>query len=70
MRELIPPFLSTTDYFPSQLPGNLVLRKFGVRNWLTFSVVGWGTVQLGMGFVPTWGYLTFTRILLGAFEVG
>ncbi|KAF9464980.1 major facilitator superfamily domain-containing protein [Collybia nuda] len=55
-------------YIIFQLPGNLVLRKFGVRNWLTFSVVGWGAVQLGMGFVTTWGYLTFTRILLGAFE--
>ncbi|KAG6828257.1 hypothetical protein H0H92_008645 [Tricholoma furcatifolium] len=50
------------------LPGNLVLRKFGVRNWLTFIVVAWGSVQLGMGFVPTWGYLTATRILLGALE--
>ncbi|KAG6861105.1 hypothetical protein C0995_003834 [Termitomyces sp. Mi166 len=30
--------------------------------------VAWGAVQLGMGFVPTWGYLTATRILLGAFE--
>ncbi|KAF5380507.1 hypothetical protein D9615_004684 [Tricholomella constricta] len=55
-------------YIIFQLPGNLVLRKFGVRNWLTFSVVGWGAVQLGMGFVPTWGWLTFTRILLGALE--
>ncbi|KAG6857182.1 hypothetical protein H0H87_008247 [Tephrocybe sp. NHM501043] len=55
-------------YIIFQLPGNLVLRKFGVRNWLTFSVIAWGSVQLGMGFVPTWGYLTATRILLGALE--
>ncbi|KAG5651624.1 hypothetical protein H0H81_008001 [Sphagnurus paluster] len=55
-------------YILLQLPGNLVLRKFGVRNWLTFIVVGWGAVQLAMGFVPTWGYLTLTRILLGALE--
>ncbi|KAF8070733.1 major facilitator superfamily domain-containing protein [Lyophyllum atratum] len=55
-------------YILFQLPGNLVLRKFGVRNWLTFSVVAWGAVQLAMGFVPTWGYLTVTRILLGALE--
>lgn len=52
-----------------QLPGNLVLRKVGVRNWLACMVVGWGAVQLGMGFVPTWGYLTLCRILLGMFEV-
>ncbi|RDB25088.1 hypothetical protein Hypma_007608 [Hypsizygus marmoreus] len=55
-------------YILLQLPGNLVLRRFGVRNWLTFSVVGWGAVQLGMGFVPAWGYLTLCRILLGALE--
>lgn len=52
-----------------QLPGNLVLRKFGVRNWLTITILAWGTVQLGMGFVPTWGYLLLTRVLLGVCEV-
>lgn len=55
-------------YVLLQLPGNLVLRKVGVRNWLACMVVGWGAVQLGMGFVPTWGYLTLCRILLGMFE--
>ncbi|KAF9012523.1 major facilitator superfamily domain-containing protein [Cyathus striatus] len=55
-------------YILLQLPGNLVLRRFGVRNWLTFTVVGWGAVQLGMGFVKAWGYLTLCRILLGIFE--
>ncbi|KAF8653322.1 hypothetical protein AX16_004022 [Volvariella volvacea WC 439] len=57
-------------YILFQLPGNLVLRKLGVRNWLTFLVVSWGAVQLAMGFVPTWGYLTLCRILLGLFEAG
>ncbi|TFK74581.1 MFS general substrate transporter [Pluteus cervinus] len=57
-------------YILLQLPGNYVLRKLGVRNWLTFLVVGWGAVQVGMGFVQTWGYLTFCRFLLGAFEAG
>jgi len=54
----------------SQLPSNLFLRKLGVVHWLAFLVVSWGTVQLSMGFVPTWGYLCLTRALLGAFEVG
>ena len=53
----------------SQLPGNLILRKFGVRNWLTFIVIGWGAVQLGMGFVNVWPWLVFCRFFLGAFEV-
>ncbi len=53
----------------SQLPGNLILRKFGVRNWLAFITIGWGAVQLGMGFVNFWPWLVFCRFLLGAFEV-
>lgn len=56
-------------WMTSQLPGNLVLRKFGVRNWLTFIVVAWGAVQLGMGFVSAWYWLIVCRILLGTFEV-
>ncbi|KAJ6631604.1 major facilitator superfamily domain-containing protein [Mycena sp. CBHHK59/15] len=55
-------------YILLQIPGNLLVRKVGARNWLTVSVIGWGAVQLGMGWVPTWGYLTFCRVLLGGFE--
>ncbi|EAU83773.2 hypothetical protein CC1G_07508 [Coprinopsis cinerea okayama7 len=55
-------------YILLQLPGNLVLRKFGVRDWLTFLVLAWGTVQLGMGFIKKWEELLVTRILLGIFE--
>lgn len=53
----------------SQLPGNLILRILGPRHWLTFSVVAWGAVQLGMGFVTNWGQLAATRVLMGMFEV-
>ncbi|KAJ7169057.1 major facilitator superfamily domain-containing protein [Mycena crocata] len=55
-------------YILLQIPGNLVVRKFGARNWLTFCAIGWGAVQLGMGFVTTWGQLTLCRVLLGLFE--
>ncbi|PPQ63040.1 hypothetical protein CVT24_005986 [Panaeolus cyanescens] len=55
-------------YFFLQLPGNLVLRYFGVRNWLSFVIVAWGSVQLGMGFVHQWGWLVLCRALLGVFE--
>ena len=53
----------------SQLPSNLFLRKLGVVQYLTFLVVAWGSIQISMGFVPTWGYLALVRILLGTFEV-
>ncbi|KAF8911500.1 major facilitator superfamily domain-containing protein [Gymnopilus junonius] len=51
-----------------QVPGNLVLRHFGVRNWLTFIVLSWGAIQLSMGWVKSWGYLVLCRVLLGIFE--
>lgn len=52
----------------SQLPGNLVVRKLGARNWLSFCVIAWGAVELSMAFVPTWNILVLCRVLLGAFE--
>ncbi|KAF5354896.1 hypothetical protein D9756_005469 [Leucocoprinus leucothites] len=55
-------------YVIFQLPGNLVLRILGPRHWLTFSVLAWGAVQLGMGFVKDWGQLAATRALMGFFE--
>lgn len=64
---LVFPTSSTTH--TSQLPGNLILRILGARHWLTFSVLAWGAVQLGMGFVTNWGQLTATRALMGMFEV-
>lgn len=52
-----------------ELPSNLLLRRLGARSLLAFCVVAWGAVQLGMGFVPSWGLLAFCRVLLGALEV-
>ncbi|KAF6763036.1 major facilitator superfamily domain-containing protein [Ephemerocybe angulata] len=51
-----------------QLPGTLGLRRFGVRNWLTFMVGAWGAVALSMGFVKSWQSLLVTRMLLGTFQ--
>jgi len=69
VRSGLPPLPISLTSFTRQLPGNLVLRTFGVRNWLTFIVFSWGAVQLGMGFVKSWGLLVFCRVLLGIFEV-
>ncbi|KAF8894002.1 major facilitator superfamily domain-containing protein [Infundibulicybe gibba] len=57
-------------YILLQIPSNAVLRMLGARTWLTICVVGWGTVQLGMGFVENWGQLAICRVLLGVFEAG
>jgi MFS family permease len=52
-----------------EVPGNLILRWLGARSWITICVVGWGAAQVGMAFVPNWGLLCLTRVLLGIFEV-
>ncbi|KAG5718617.1 hypothetical protein E4T56_gene16579 [Termitomyces sp. T112] len=57
-------------YILLQLPSNMVLRKLGARTWVSVCVIAWGAAQLGMGFVPQWGYLVLCRTLLGVFEAG
>ncbi|KAG7086173.1 hypothetical protein E1B28_002132 [Marasmius oreades] len=53
-----------------QIPANAILRRVGVRNWLSFIVIAWGAVQLAMGFVKHWGWLVLCRVLIGCFEAG
>ncbi len=54
----------------SNVPGSLVLRYFGVRNWLAGITLAWGAVQLSMGYIHSWHLLVLCRVLLGALEVG
>ncbi|KAJ8094891.1 hypothetical protein PM082_010106 [Marasmius tenuissimus] len=65
--------ISTSFFIPYvllQLPSNLILRYVGPRICLAFYVISWGAVQLGMAFVPSWGWLLVCRTLLGVFEAG
>ncbi|KAM6502534.1 Major facilitator superfamily domain containing protein [Amanita muscaria] len=55
-------------YVLFQLPANLILRRAGVRNLVAISVVGWGSVQIGMGFLSKWTHLALCRVLLGTLE--
>lgn len=57
-------------YFIFELPSNIVLRKVGSANWLSFIAFAWGTVMLGQGFVKSWDVLAACRVLLGLFESG
>ncbi|EKM81127.1 hypothetical protein AGABI1DRAFT_56500 [Agaricus bisporus var. burnettii JB137-S8] len=63
-------FVYFIPYTILQFPSNVILRKVGVTNWLTFCVISWGAVQLAMGFVSSWIHLAVCRVLLGAFEAG
>ncbi|KAF9031255.1 MFS general substrate transporter [Hymenopellis radicata] len=57
-------------YILFQVPGNLILRKVGVRNFLTFIVTSWGAVCFATAWVKDWRMLTLCRVLLGAMESG
>lgn len=56
------------DYSQADQQSQIGLRKFGPRLWLGTSVVLWGIVMLGMGFVTNWRQLAGLRALLGVFE--
>jgi MFS family permease len=51
-----------------ELPSNIILRKVGARNWLSFIVLGFGAVMTGMAFVKEWWQLAICRTLLGLLE--
>jgi MFS family permease len=57
-------------YFLLELPSNIVLRKVGSANWLSFIALSWGAVMIGQGFCESWISLAICRVLLGAFEAG
>ncbi|KAJ9607881.1 hypothetical protein H2200_007960 [Cladophialophora chaetospira] len=57
-------------YVLSELPANVIIKKVGVRSFLTTLVVGWGTLSMCHGFVNTYRQLCVVRVLLGLFEGG
>lgn len=57
-------------YTLSEVPSNLVLKKFTPSRWLAFITVGWGIVATMTGLVNSLGSLLACRLLLGAFEGG
>jgi sugar phosphate permease len=42
----------------------------GVRRWLAFLLLGWGTVAACMSLIDTVGIFFALRVLLGMFEAG
>lgn len=41
-------------YFIFEIPSNIVLRKVGAANWLSFLCMSWGLVVFGSGFAKKW----------------
>lgn len=57
-------------YTLSEVPSNLVLKKFTPSRWLAFITTGWGIVATLTGLVQNLKGLIACRILLGALEGG
>lgn len=57
-------------YFIFELPSNIVLRKVGSANWLSFIAFSWGCTMIGQGFVKSYQTLAVCRVILGLFESG
>jgi MFS family permease len=59
-----------TTYIVFQPPATIIVRYLGPRLFLSFIVVAWGAVMIGMGFVHTFGTMSAMRVLLGMLEAG
>lgn len=57
-------------YILSELPSNLVIKKFTPSRWLSFIATAWGIVATLTGLVQSYGALLACRIILGALEGG
>ncbi|EGG12405.1 uncharacterized protein MELLADRAFT_32692 [Melampsora larici-populina 98AG31] len=55
-------------YVTSEIPSNLLIGRFGIKNWLTFLVCGWGIVTLCSAFMTNYATFIVTRLLLGKFS--
>ena len=57
-------------YFIFEVPGNLLLKRFGARRWIARIMITWGLVSMAMCLVE--GPLSFwlLRFLLGVAEAG
>ncbi|KAH7080211.1 major facilitator superfamily domain-containing protein [Paraphoma chrysanthemicola] len=59
-----------TTYIVFQPPATVIVRYLGPRNFLSFIVVAWGAVMIGMGFADSFETLAALRVILGILEAG
>lgn len=57
-------------YMLSEVPSNLVLKKFTPSRWLAFITVSWGLIATLSGITQSFGGMVACRLLLGAVEGG
>src|ERR1700721_3617026 len=56
--------------FLLEIPGAVIVEKWGARRWLARIMVTWGIVSIGMAFVHTAPQFYSLRFLLGLAEAG
>lgn len=59
-----------TTYIVFQPPATVIVRYLGPRSFLSFIVVAWGAVMIGMGFADNFEALAALRVVLGILEAG
>ena len=52
------------------IPSTMMLRRFGARRWISFTMVAWGLCSAATAFVSSSMELLGVRLLLGAAEAG
>ena len=57
-------------YFLLEIPGAVIVEKWGARRWLSRIMVTWGIVSVGMAFIHTAHQFYTLRFLLGLAEAG
>ena len=57
-------------YILSELPSNLVLKKFTPSRWIAILTTSWGIIATLTGLCQSYGSLIACRLLLGAVEGG
>ncbi|KAG5795453.1 hypothetical protein H9Q69_005502 [Fusarium xylarioides] len=57
-------------YIASELPSNLVIKKFRPSRWIAFITTAWGIVATLTGIVQDFKGLVACRVILGALEGG
>lgn len=57
-------------YILSELPSNLVIKKFTPSRWLAFLTTAWGITATLTGITQSYGGLIACRLVLGALEGG
>ncbi|XMA13204.1 hypothetical protein WAI453_005995 [Rhynchosporium graminicola] len=57
-------------YVLAEVPSNMMIKRFSPSIWLTFIMVCWSAVVIGMGFVTNFDGLLACRAILGLAEGG